>query len=427
MHGNPAKCFGNRSSRGLVDFMGGARGLLASFRRMAQDDPGERLLDGAVPADWWPWRDPDDPAVNRLGAQYDAMTTRRDVSTDPAREPGLFNPQRYAGGLVLMSGFPTFLGAPLAMNTADLKAGKVDAALVGLTVDDNPVPGARYAANEMRTLRDWMGFPPGGTDQYLGVDWSSLRVADYGNIASYANQNERSLEEIHKVISEILAADTIPIGVGGTHIQSYSYVTALARKYGPGQIMLVHVDAHVDTYVADLGRTVHNGSFLRVAVDKGILKGDDLVQVGLRGQGPGEANLAWLRENKVRTHFQAEADTIGWENALKRILSEVKGRMVYLSFDVDAISPAYAPGVGTQDPDGMTAAQALQLVRTLAINSEIVAADFIEYNPLMDDAHQTTGVLVDRLIRSLLAGIAARKQGITDPFHIDPRRLDYNS
>jgi agmatinase len=394
---------------------------------MGRDDADEQLIDGIVPAHWWPWRDPDDPTVNRLGEQRDALTMRRDTSSDPRREPGLFNPQRYASGVMPMGGFPSFLGAPLAMDTADLKAGKVDAALVGLTIDDNPVPGARFAANEMRTLRDWMSFPPGGTDQFLGVDWGSLRVADYGNIASYAVQNERSLEEVHRVISEILAADTIPIGVGGTHLQSYGYVTALASKYGPGRIMLVHVDAHVDTYIADLGRTIHNGSFLKVAIDKGLLKGDDLVQFGLRGQGPSEANLAWLREKNVRTHFQAEIDTNGWDSALRRILSEVKGRMVYLSFDVDAISPAYAPGVGTQDPDGLTASQALQLVRALAINSDIVAADFIEYNPLLDDAHQTTGVLVDRLIRSLLAGLAARRQGITDPLYIDPRRLDYRA
>jgi agmatinase len=81
--------------------------------------------------------------------------------------------------------------------------------------------------------------------------------------------------------------------------------------------------------------------------------------------------------------------------------------------------------VGTQDPDGLTASQAMQLVRAVAIQNEVVAADFMEYNPFMDDAHQTTGVLMDRLIRTLLAGIAARKQGITDPLFVDPRRVDH--
>jgi agmatinase len=391
---------------------------------MSSDD---NLLDGQVPAEWWPWRDPDDPFVTLLPPDKDALTTRRDTSQDPTRASGLFNPQRYAGGYMTLGGFPTFLGAPIALNTEDLRAGNVDVALVGMTIEDNPIPGARFAANSMRTLFDFMGFPSGGTDQYLGVDWGTLQLADYGNIASYANQNERSLEEIHKVISEIIAADSIPIGVGGTHLQSYSFLTALARKYGPGNVVILHIDAHYDTYLADMGRMVHNGSFLRVAIEKGILKGPDLIQVGLRGQGPSEKDYQWMRENGLRSHFQAEADTLGWDVVLRRILEDIKGRHVYLSFDVDGVSPAYAPGVTTQDPDGMTASQALQLVRAIAIGSDLVAADFIEYTPLLDDRHMTTGVLIDRLIRSLLAGIAAKRQGITDPLYVDPRRLDYRA
>ncbi|MFM1966020.1 MAG: hypothetical protein RL134_1745 [Actinomycetota bacterium] len=296
-----------------------------------------------------------------------------------------------------------------------------------MTMEDNPLPGGRFAANSMRTPFNFMGFPYGGTDQYLGVDWGTLQLADYGNIASYANQNERSLEEIHKVISEIIAADSIPIGVGGTLPQSYSFLTALARKYGPGNVVILHIDAHYDTYISDMGRMVHNGSFLRVAIEKGILKGPNLIQVGLRGQGPSEKDYQWMRENGLRSHFQAKADTLGWDVVLRRILEDIKGRHVYLSFDVDGVSPAYAPGVTTQDPDGMTASQALQLVQAIAIGSDLVAADFIEYTPLLDDRHMTTGVLIERLIRSLLAGIAAKRQGITDPLYIDPRRLDHRS
>jgi agmatinase len=395
---------------------------------MADDGRGETpLLDGQVPADWWPWRDPEDPFVTRLPADKDILVTRRDTAGDPPRSPGLFNPQRYAGSIMPLGGFPTFLGAPMALNTEDLKAGNVDVALVGMTLEDNPVPGGRFAANSMRSLIDHMVFPAGGTDQYLGVDWSTLQLADYGNIASFANQNERSLEEIHRVISEIVAADAIPIGVGGTHLQSYSFLTALARKYGPGKVVVLHVDAHHDTYLMDMGRMVHNGSFLRVAIEKGILKGPDLIQVGLRGQGPKEKEIEWMRENGLRFHFQAEADTLGWDVVLRRVLEDIKGRMVYLSFDLDGVSPAYAPGVGTQDPDGMTASQALQLVRAVAIASDVVAADFIEYSPLLDDTHMTTGILIDRLIRSLLAGIAAKRQGIRDPLYIDPRRLRYDA
>lgn len=353
------------------------------------------------------------------------MTTRRDRSRDPVREPGLVNPQRYAGGLMPLSGFPTLLGAPLAFTPDDLRAAAVDVALVGLTVDDNPVSGARFAANTMRTLRDWIPYPAGGTDNVTGVDWSTLSICDYGNIASHANQAERSLEEIHAVVSEILDAGSVPVGVGGTHVQSYGFITALAQKFGPKQFALLHVDAHNDTYLHDYGRAVHNGSLFRVAVDLGLIEGPGLVQVGLRGQGQDAEGLRWMRDNSLRSHFQAEVHVRGWDEVLRTVLSELRGRRVYITFDMDGIDPSYARGVGTQDPDGLTGTQAMQLVRAVAIQNEIVAADFMEYNPFMDDVHQTTGVLMDRLIRTLLAGIAARKQGITDPFFVDPRRVDH--
>ena len=106
---------------------------------------------------------------------------------------------------------------------------------------------------------------------------------------------------------------------------------------------------------------------------------------------------------------------------------ELKGKKVHISFDMDGIDPAYAAGVGTQDPGGLTSLQAMQLVRAVAIQNEIVAAEFNEYNPLLDDAHTTTGVLMDRLIRTLLAGVQARNEGITDPLYYDPERLDHGN
>ena len=89
------------------------------------------------------------------------------------------------------------------------------------------------------------------------------------------------------------------------------------------------------------------------------------------------------------------------------------------------MDPSCAPAVGTQDPGGLTAQQGMQLLRAVGIQNQVVAADFLEYNPLLDDAHHTTGVLADRLIRALLGGIASRKAGITDPLYLAPDRLDH--
>lgn len=390
--------------------------------------PNSRVLPSSlVPDDWFPWRDPKNPYVIRLADDKDLMTTRRDTSSDPKRTPGPISVQRYAGGMMPLGGFPSFLGAPIALNADDLRAGCVDVALVGFSAEDNPVPGARFAANTLRALKDWMSYPPGGTDSYTGVDWSALKVVDYGNIACYANQIERSLEEVHDVASEILASGAIPFGIGGTHVNSYGFITALAQKYGPGEIVMLHFDAHSDTYLTDMGRMVHNGSLFKVAVEKGLLCGRDLIQVGLRGNGHSEKNLQWMRDHQLRFHFQAEINRDGWTVVRDRILEEIKGRKVYLSFDVDAIDPTYAAAVGTQEADGLTSGQTLEILRAVGIQNEIVAVDILEYNPFMDDAHQTTGILVDRMIRSLLSGIAGRKQGITDPLFLDPRILDHQS
>ena len=381
-----------------------------------------------MPDEWAPWKDPGNPNTIILTDDKDVFFERRDTSKDPDRQPGLVNPQRYSGGYRIYGGFPTFMGAPLAFNTEDLKAGKVDIALVGSTVDDNPVKGAGYAAVKLRTLTDYMNFPAGGTDNYTGVDYSSLVIADYGNIAAAATMtNQRSVEEVHRVVSEILAGDAIPVLMGGTHIQMYGISTALAQKYGPKSFAVLHIDAHYDTYLYGYGRFVHNGSFLTLAIEKGLLKGSDLIQVGLRGPAPDAKSFAWMRDNKLRFHFQAEINRDGWDKVLGRILEELKGKKVFITFDMDGVDPVYASGVGTQEPDGLNARQALQLVRAVGIQNEIVAAEFNEYNPMLDDAHTSTGILLDRLTRSLLAGIAARKQGITDPLYIDPERLDHGN
>ncbi|MGH6791184.1 MAG: arginase family protein [Methyloceanibacter sp.] len=382
-----------------------------------------------LPDDWMPWKDPKNPGVQRLNldGSENALIERRDTSGDAKRDPGPVNPQRYALGFLAKGGFPTYLGAPLAFTTADLKAGKVDVALVGLTIDDQVIPGAGLAANAMRALNDYT-FYPDATDNVTGVDYlPAIAIADYGNVASHFGQNERSLEEVHKVVGEILAADTVPLGVGGTYIQSYGFITALAQKYGPKSFVLVHVDAHYDALTMGVGRFVHNGNLIYQAVERGLVKGEDIIQIGLRGPKPDGGDFKWMVERKLRFHFQAEIDHDGFDAVLRRLLAEVKGRRVYLTFDMDGIDPAWAAAVGTQEPGGLTGPNAMTLVRALAIQNHIVAAEFNEYNPLMDDRHHTTGILMDRLIRALLAGMVARKQGITDPFYVDPQRLHHRA
>ena len=378
---------------------------------------------------YFPWKDPKNPNIMLLDGDdplKEGWHLRRDTSKDPKREAGLINLQRYEAGLIAMGGFPTFLGAPMALTSEDLKAGGVEVAIVGLNIDDNLIPGGRYAANQLRTLADYMFFGGGNYDPQTHTEYlESIKLADYGNIASVYGHNQRSLEEVHKVMCEIIDAGAMPMAIGGSHIQMYGIITALTKKHGAGNFAIVHIDAHYDAMSTGFGgRFLHNGNMIYQAVERGYVKGEDIIQIGLRSVKPGSDDLEWMAKNNFKFHFQAEIVKNGWEATLKDILEEVKGKKVYISFDMDGLDPAYAAAVGTQEPDGISSANALQLMRALGIQNELVAVDILEYKPLLDDAHGTTGILVDRLMRAVLGGISARKKGITDPLYVHPDLLN---
>ncbi len=121
----------------------------------------------------------------------------------------------------------------------------------------------------------------------------------------------------------------------------------------------------------------------------------------------------------------AEFEEDGFEKVWQRILNEVKGKRLHISFDVDAIDPSHVPGVSNPDPGGFTAAQAIRMVRELAIQNEVAGIEFDEYSPIYDDKHYNTALVIDRMMRAFLAGVALRKKGITDPNYVDAEVLDH--
>lgn len=402
-----------------------ALGLCMGPSAFAQDAKAE---DG-FPSEWMPWKDPNNPNVIVLDKDDPtnrAWNMRRDTSKDARREPGLVNPQRYEFG-VNSYGFPTYFQMPMAFTSEDLKAGNVDVALFGSTIDAQYLQGAKYAANRMRALHTVSFFPTAaGTDPVNRVNYfEELTIADYGNVASHIFQNQRSLEELAKVIDEVQEAGAIPISIGGTHAEMYAWFMALAKKYGAGNYAMFHVDAHYDAQDAFGGVFVHNGSMIREAVERGLIDGEDIIQFGLRSPVPTADEMQWMKDHNLKFHFDAEVTRHGFDKVAQRVFDELKGKKVFISFDMDGVNPAHAPAVGTQAIGGPSASEAARLLRGIGQQNEIIGAEFGEYNPLVDDAHNTTGIVMDRMIRALLAGIAARKKGITDPNYIAPEVLDH--
>ena len=383
------------------------------------DDP---VIDG-LPAGLQPWRDPNRPDVIILDKGYDDFFHRTDRSAEK-RQPGPINLQRYQFAFSKWA-FPTYLGAPIALTPEDLKAGNVDVAIVGVPSDFNVTGGQGWAANQLRIIRT-IDTANKGYDRVVSVDYfKELNIVDYGNASQNMFQMGLSLNEGAKVVLEILEAGATAIVVGGSHDTEAVGHMAMAKHFGPKNYATVHFDAHEDAYDASLGTFTHGGRARRWAWENGWIKGEDLHSIGMRGVYGSPEILAWQRKVGERFHYMVEFEQNGFDKTWDKILEEVKGKTLHISFDVDAIDPSFVPGVSNPDPGGFTAAQAIRMVRELAIQNEVAIIEFDEYTPLLDDRHYNTALVIDRMMRAFLGGKALRKKGITDPKYVDPKVLEH--
>lgn len=376
-----------------------------------------------LPAGLQPWRDPNRPDVIKLDEGYDDFFHRTDRSNEQ-RKPGPINLQRYQFAFSKWA-FPTYLGVPIALTPEDLKAGEVDVAIVGVPSDFNVAGGQGWAANQLRIIRT-IDTANKGYDRHVSVNYmKELTIVDYGNASQNMFQMGLSLAEGAKVVGEILDAGATAIVVGGSHDTEAVGHMAMAKHFGPKNYATVHFDAHEDAYGTSLGTFTHGGRARRWAWENGWIKGEDLHSVGMRGVYGSPEILAWQRKVGERYHYMAEFETDGFDEVWARVLEEVKGKRLHISFDVDAVDPSYVPGVSNPDPGGFTAAQAIRMVRELAIQNEVAIIEFDEYSPIYDDKHYSTALVIDRMMRAFLGGKALRKKGITDPNHVDPEVLDH--
>jgi formimidoylglutamase len=375
-----------------------------------------------------PEPDSDSEDLVREDPTFDLWRTRR-PDLQAGREPGLINLDRYLFGHA-SSGIPTFLGRPLALTQADLKAADVDIAMMGAGLDHSI--GMRGAAFGPRALRSHdmylpqvaSGLPHVGT---MVDAMSELVVVDYGDAAVDFESTERSIEPIRSLVREVVEAGTIPFVIGGDHALMYPDVAALADVYGKGKVGVVHFDSHYDAASIGLGHWLTHGTPVRRLVEQGHVKGENFIQVGLRGYAPSGTDLQWMRDHGFRYHFMAEVERYGWDHVLERALREAKeggAEYLYISFDMDTIDPAFAPGTGTPEPGGLTPREVFPLVRRLCAEANVVGMEIVELNPLVDPTY-VTPLVANRVAREMITGIAMRKMGITEPNYLAPETLDH--
>jgi agmatinase len=282
----------------------------------------------------------------------------------------------------------------------------VDVALVGVPFDSGTSyrSGARLAPREIRAqsslIRPYSYFlRVAPFDDLLVVDAGDLDVPPAGSI-------DQAFAVIESGLRRILQAGAIPIVAGGDHSISLPVLRAVAEKHGP--LSLIQFDSHIDTWGDYFGGRYFHGSPFRRAIEEGLVRGAHYVQVGIRGPMYGEAeDFTFQNQHGVVMLDIATVKNDGIPRTIDRIRSIVQGP-VYVTFDIDSVDPAFAPGTGTPEVGGLTSYEAQTLLRGLA-GLDVVACDVVEVAPPFDGPGQITSLLAANLMFELLCVIGLKR------------------
>ena len=237
--------------------------------------------------------------------------------------------------------------------------------------------------------------------------FDTLQVADIGDVAINTFNLQKSIDIIEEYYTDVLSHDCVPLTMGGDHTIALPVLHALKKKYGP--VAMVHVDAHADVNDHMFGEPIAHGTPFRRAVEEGLLQGDKTVQIGLRGTGYAADDFDWPRGQGFRV---VRADEC-WHKSLVPLMAEVRAQIgdapVYLSFDIDGLDPAYAPGTGTPEVGGLSIMQGLEIIRGCK-GLNVIGGDLVEVAPPYDSNGNTALTAANLLYEMLcvLPGVAYR-------------------
>lgn len=275
--------------------------------------------------------------------------------------------------------------------------GAIDVAVMGVPLDlaTTNRPGARLGPRAIRNAsmslaweRPW----PWKTDPL-----QALRVVDYGDCEHEPGSDLRSVEHIESWVRRILDAGSAALLLGGDHFISYPSLRAHHHKHGP--IALIHFDAHTDTWPAS-GEGINHGTMFYQAAKEGIVLPEHSVQIGIRTTNDHTLDYDIVSAPDVHQH---SATAI-----VERIKQRVGRHPAYITFDIDCLDPAFAPGTGTPVPGGLSSFQALNIIRGL-VGINLIGMDVVEVAPAYDHA-EVTALAAAQIAIELLALYAECQQ-----------------
>jgi len=303
--------------------------------------------------------------------------------------------------LARFSGPNTFMRLPQATRLDGL-----DVAVVGVPMDIGTSwrSGTRFGPKQVRAESAMIRPYNMGTG---AAPFDSLQVADVGDVAINTFSLSQSLAIIENSYKAILEHNVIPMGIGGDHSITLPILRAMADKHGP--LALVHVDAHADVNDDMFGEKETHGTVFRRAYEEGLIVPKKTFQIGIRGSGYAATDFTEARGWGFR---QYPAEML-WHKSLTAIGDEIRDEIgttkTYVTYDIDSLDPAYAPGTGTPEIGGLTTPQALQLIRALK-GLNIVGCDLVEVSPPYDSSGNTalTGANLLYELLCVLPGVENR-------------------
>jgi agmatinase len=292
------------------------------------------------------------------------------------------------------SGIKTFMRLPHVVDVAG-----VDAAVVGIPFDTATSfrTGARFGPEAIRSASALLRpYHP-----VLDVNVpETISVVDYGDLPVAPGDVEGTYRQIESGLAPLVDAGVFTLVLGGDHSITLAELRAHARRHGP--LALVHLDAHTDTWDEYFGQRYFHGTPFKRAVEEGLLEPSASLQAGMRGSLYAASDLDDARSLGFTVVPSEELRALGPDGYARAVRERAEDRPVFLSFDIDFLDPAFAPGTGTPEVAGFSTAEAVGFLRALR-GLALVGCDVVEVAPSYDGPGQPTALAGANVALDLLA------------------------
>ena len=302
---------------------------------------------------------------------------------------------------------PRFCGIPTFMRLNQTReVDHVDVAILGIPSDSGSGyrTGARFGPNAIRQMSVMLR-PINPYQGNINI-FELCKIVDFGDVNVVPGYVEETFERITSAMDILVERGITPVGLGGDHLVTLPELRSVVKRHG--KVALLHFDSHTDTWDSYFaGKRYSSGTPFKRAVEEELLLADVSVQVGLRGSlfTPNDIKNAMdLGFGVVTTD---EMFRMGIPSVIEKIHKKMAGKKVFITFDMDFVDPASAPGIQFPEAGGPNGREVLELIRGLR-EIQIVGCDVVETNPLYDNPSQVTSLLAATIASEFLALIARR-------------------